>query len=944
MSNLKPLIFVHPLQETLKELHKIMVETAENDGTEVYDIDSITEFNQLFAAVGQSVCIFGNPKKCAQALQANKKVNSKLHSKILLLTQKPIPRKTLEKFEKIGLTECINEPVAPKTLLYKVRLQLKSIASIAEQEEMNRKFGSEEDKSDVGKELKEKSLEKEASHTSDNQPEKKKAANSTDEDLYKTEKKKSEYEEEKIDSHMKGKVSSSEDALDYGKKEKNTYKEESLDQYYKGKSKGSLSLDEDQDQRNTNPGIEMDVSELKDALSLELEEELLKEENAKIKKFEEEVEQKKKEQKRLALEEEREKNKKKATKVDQLDSHMRGRVGSENTEEEIDDAINSTQMGITVEEESEDDPVKLQIDEEELLARSNRAKLDIESDQEKKREASNNEPIDGHLTGDGKRTKLDTDEKQMNEADVEHIETHYKGHFDHQKNQDEKSTNERSKLDIAEETLNKTERTQNQIDEQENGARAEKSHLDISADGSEKKMNSANDEGNQDEQNRQKSKSPLELESADINGTSSNTDTKTEEELDSAGTTNNKNAIDKSDKNQPGKGEEEKSSHSLMGSSTADKQEKKNGLADARADQIQKHYKGKGNSHQEQGWGNLHQKSSGTQESFEKPKLSPSLSTTEDEQPSSEELNSYEVLAKKNKTIEYEGSEQNRKKNAEYEFENGSKYSTEYELNEKKKGPATSYELAEDSPNSDALPFSHEKVSIGDQIIDYNKLKKEFEAMGLDPENQLIKSFIYQDEGDIEDIVEPEELSNIENEIFEAMPCGLDIIITVQELYQKQDPNKIFDYIARKLLERYKAKMSVYKNDESDFTEIYSIYHHSEISSAEMKEWHLLKSVKLPFWKLMTLPTLGDHTFVENENEFVYPIFEGKKHLAYLILSWDKTLEFSLDDNLIHEIEAILESTRGLFLVEQMKTKAQTGNKEKEEKGLFGRFFGKRAS
>ena len=168
-----------------------MVEMAENDGIEVYDIDSITEFNQLFSAVGQSVCIFGNPKKCAQALQANRKVNSKLHSKILLLTQKPIPRKTLEKFEKIGLTECINEPVAPKTLLYKVRLQLKSIASIEEQEEMSRKFGNEEEKSEANKEIKDKNtLSKEASLVDEATADKNKNKTNSNDDLLNIDKKK----------------------------------------------------------------------------------------------------------------------------------------------------------------------------------------------------------------------------------------------------------------------------------------------------------------------------------------------------------------------------------------------------------------------------------------------------------------------------------------------------------------------------------------------------------------------------------------------------------------------------------------------------------------------------------------------------------------------------------------------------------------------------------
>ena len=51
---------------------------------------------------------------------------------------------------KVGLTECIVEPVNPKTLLYKVRLQLRSISTdkVEDDTDMQKKFGeeSEQDK------------------------------------------------------------------------------------------------------------------------------------------------------------------------------------------------------------------------------------------------------------------------------------------------------------------------------------------------------------------------------------------------------------------------------------------------------------------------------------------------------------------------------------------------------------------------------------------------------------------------------------------------------------------------------------------------------------------------------------------------------------------------------------------------------------------------------
>ena len=482
MSNLKPLIFVHPLQDTLKELHKIMVEMAANDGIEVYDIDSITEFNQLFSAVGQSVCIFGNPKKCAQALQANRKVNSKLNSKVLLLTQKSIPRKTLEKFEKIGLTESINEPVAPKTLLYKVRLQLKSIASIEEQEEMSRKFGNEEDKSEANKEVKEKNnLSKENAQTDDMESGKLKGKSGTEDGFTNPEKRKSDYLEEKIDSHMKGKVSGEDQEIDYGKKEKKAYQEEALDQYYKGKSKTSLLVEEDESPLRQEQEDEIDVADLKEALSLELEEELQKEENTKIKRFEEEVERKKKEQKKLDLENEREKNKKNATKVDQISSHMKGSLSSKDQDEEEEKEESKTSsLELSLEDEDHDNSLKLQIDEEELTNRNKSHDLEIDIDSEDLKKSSPSESLGGHLTGMSKAAQKPVDEKQNNEADVEKIETHYKGHFDHQKKDEstKKKDSPSLSLGIKEKPQKNHEKSYQDEDETENGERTNLKLLD----------------------------------------------------------------------------------------------------------------------------------------------------------------------------------------------------------------------------------------------------------------------------------------------------------------------------------------------------------------------------------------------------------------------------------------------------------------------------------
>ena len=86
----KPLIFVYPLSETMTKLKESIEAIAEDEQIEVYEVDQIAEIAQLVPTIGQSLTIYGNPKKCAMALKQLRKINSKLNSKILLLNQKRI--------------------------------------------------------------------------------------------------------------------------------------------------------------------------------------------------------------------------------------------------------------------------------------------------------------------------------------------------------------------------------------------------------------------------------------------------------------------------------------------------------------------------------------------------------------------------------------------------------------------------------------------------------------------------------------------------------------------------------------------------------------------------------------------------------------------------------------------------------------------------------------
>jgi hypothetical protein len=135
MENKKQLIIVPPLSEPFQKLNEVLLGIADDENIEISTIDDPKELSQVFGSSGQCLVAFSNAKKCATFLQENKFIIAKNHSKVILFTPKEIPAKTLVKFVKLGLTESILETSAPKTLLYKVKLLLRSIKSTTQKED-----------------------------------------------------------------------------------------------------------------------------------------------------------------------------------------------------------------------------------------------------------------------------------------------------------------------------------------------------------------------------------------------------------------------------------------------------------------------------------------------------------------------------------------------------------------------------------------------------------------------------------------------------------------------------------------------------------------------------------------------------------------------------------------------------------------------------------------
>jgi hypothetical protein len=127
MENKKQLIISPPMSEPLQKLNEVLNGIATDENIEISLIEDLKELSQFLGTAGQCLISFSNAKKCATFLQENRFIIAKTHTKVILLTPKEIPAKTLIKFTKIGLTEAILETSAPKTLLYKVKLLMRSI-------------------------------------------------------------------------------------------------------------------------------------------------------------------------------------------------------------------------------------------------------------------------------------------------------------------------------------------------------------------------------------------------------------------------------------------------------------------------------------------------------------------------------------------------------------------------------------------------------------------------------------------------------------------------------------------------------------------------------------------------------------------------------------------------------------------------------------------------
>ncbi len=931
--NNKPLIFLEPLSQTLKKLKEVLEENAEGEGIEIFDVETVEEAAQLIPTIGQAVILTASPKVCAMTLQTNRKFIKKLQTKTLLLTPKAIPRKTLDKFMKVGLTECIVEPVNPKTLLYKVRLQLRSISTEKPEDdgEMAKKFGDDaaNQQVDTQKKLRtEKGVILNEEEEDATPRERKQYAEETLEDYSRPQKKNS--EENVIDGFLRGTNKKNDESLEDEEDapKKQGYKEEAIAGHYKGSiKKEDLEIEDDEEERAKLelPIMDEDLEAIKRQVNLEVEEDLGKEQRSQLDQIPDDKSDKKKSP-QLNIEDNEEKKKSKSTGASEdLGGHYKGDVKKSLDVEDDEDEIrqereaevhenlkgkNSPQLKI------EDDQDKDYLDEsereEEAPEKKRKLNLEIEDIDEK----DYIEKPQLKVVDDGNDKDL-----LVEEEDYEDI-----------KRKDSPSLNIMDDEDQDEIDPRKVD----EIDGYLRGGKAKKD-LNVEDDGEDLYKDEKLD---QDKERKRQEMASLDL--YDDNDKDEllpekeypeddfSKDKKVQLNILEDGEFSKKDALSKNQEEGLGRKksnfEEEDSGGFGKGHSAhTEKKTDRHNKSNARADQIKTHYSSRESiKHNEGNWDSNWEKAGRDEMDFAAKKKENEIQYANEDL--GEQTIDYAQLKKEFEGMDYENAIKKKKDYGEF-----------------------------------------------DQVAEIKTYTKTI----LSPTGSM-EAMEFEE-------VKAQELEEEEShQVFLPDSKGIENVIEVLNFYYQEDLalNSIYNFVSLKINDLFKGDIALYFVDRQKKAELCHIgaimrqvgampIAPKEEDALDKREFKLLKSeydeeyneyrknalaiqmdwkdkweTRLNDWLAYQTPTWRDQTFQEVDNEFVFPFYEGVTLLGIAVFTpYEKFIESRAG-----ALEVTLESMRSVMLTEFHTTKGATEQRAKtlpeepkKSGGFFKKWFGKLA-
>lgn len=908
MENKKPLILIPPFSEPMTKLKEVLEGVAQEENIEIFTVEDAKEFGQLLGSGGQALVMVSNAKVCATLLQENKAIISKNHSKVILLTPKEIPVKTLEKFRKIGLTESILESTAPKTLLYKVKLQLKSIKLATKEDNTQQLVKTMLDnapKTKVAEDLiLDASSEKNSEQPEENiSTEKARKTIAVDDgenlDYLSNLKGKKTMQEEAIETHWKSKREKTEnldsDEEDFMKTKKDSQSINDIDMYYRGKKKkDEMQVEEAEDlykrnkieaeeeaeeykkKKNVIEEIELEAARKK-PVSLEEENDDLYDRKFEKEEPEAEAEKKKKEkfnpeeeldiealQKKLLEQlEEGNKNDLSNDGVEDLGGHLKGKVNNQLLAEEEDEGLKQEaplEEGIVNEKRKKDIVEEAQLDDIESK------KKELEAAEDKDPHEGEVDQIETYMRGDINKT--DTIDTLMEAESDSKKET-----LDEVSNDDD-GRKKKESLDAEEEIENRKKEKIEDIDledgdlkqeallDEDNGKDLRQEKLQELEEGEDFNRSAAEKTEELEEDNR---RARLKLDENDKEMGQRSSTKKEEEDLNRRDVDNNKLKLEEGN---------ERNVH------------------EGQTDKISTYYRSGENKDKDQDW-DLKQ----------------------------------------------------------------DKKSTKLDIEKTKKEDIDLGKL--------------KKSQTGEEVIDYRKLKEEFDLIAkgeLNPDGTYSGSGVGPDgrPRDIKDSFK----------VIEVGPTPFDFAVQVlTELYNPDTkPKDILKMVGEKLLSDEKCLMTTHQISPKDkrYSETFSAYleFSNQVSDTQRTEWNLIKeneenktlfnSFTMPtwicreipdngtFWRDIELPTWAGQELTNKKVELVYPFFDGVERLGYAHLFFPEGINPAHDKKIIISVEMM----RSIFLENAIKISRPSANDNSEnnetveERGknnvlnFFGGLFG----
>ena len=271
------------------------------------------------------------------------------------------------------------------------------------------------------------------------------------------------------------------------------------------------------------------------------------------------------------------------------------------------------------------------------------------------------------------------------------------------------------------------------------------------------------------------------------------------------------------------------------------------------------------------------------------------------------------------------------------------------------KNKSSSLDISKSNRPRVDLSFSYLGKNVSDQVINYHKIKKEFEK------KTPIEEPIVEDPPPKEIIREvplPEEV--IPREIVETDVRGIEFCISIVKLIYKKDTEDIdyFKAISKELISQYKGQVDFYTYDLSRNVHL-EIFNDSAVKANALDEYFTKtlptwrcsevenKTNKEEIWESTELPRWAISELIDKKVELIFPYFDGTDLMGTAVVFFPEGVDVSKEKSIMLTLEtartALLNTIqRKENIVVQNSQESSVWDKVKKAITFMQRFFSKK--